>query len=1029
MSAPRFERLHSWFVEAIELGAAERAAYLAERRREDDELARELADLLAHDDANLDPRERRVRSLPRVDGYLLLRHLGNGAMGDVYLAEREDPSRARVAVKVLRHGLLDPELARRFARERRALEALEHPHIAQILEERQTDHGAPALVMEWVDGPWLTDYVRARSLALHARLRLFLQICAGVHHAHLKGIAHRDLKPSNVLIAERDGAPVAKLIDFGLALPLREEDVTQVTSEGLVRGTLEYMPPEQLAGDRAAMDLRVDVYALGVLLYELACDRLPFDSERLRRAGPAERQRIVEQEEPPPPSRHRALSRDLDLIVATAMAKEPARRYPSVEALARDVESLLANQPIRARTPSAGYLLRRFVRRHRWPCLAAALVLVTGALGLLGTLRGFREAERRLQEFDQLAGLTLVERLEKSAWIAPPWPTQISELEQWLRDFDALTQLEHRARQTQREIEARALRRDPRALTRAEEISRDRANARLTAARHARDVRNGAPLVLPEPTVLEQSMTPMQLYSLAWARVDPKDELRVFGDEAHALTLARLAWDLASVAFSDQNRSRFDYLLSWALYANGLDAEALERAEEAVRLAPSTHAAQHAESLSELRRRVDASRDRAACDAEIVRLQAEVAELSMSYERAFASDADRFLHRALSEFPAKAQRVRDNFLALNRQRLRWARQVERATLAHPGQGASWDDARVAIAAADGQSASPLYRAVPIDLAPQLGLVPIGCNPVTKLWEFYDLRTAWDGSSDPLSIPIPRHETEGERAGTIPVDGSTGAILVLLPGGTCAIGAQSGDPRARNYDPQAEESEGPVHEVTLAPFFLARHELTRGQWRRLSLQADTSHHRVGTLYEGDPALVSEAHPVEALRWTTADVVLTEAGMRLPTEAQWEYACRAGTTWPWNTGDDPASLRDNANLLDDRAAQLHPNWGRPEGHRDTWVRPAPVGSFPPNAFGLHDMHGNLFEWCADPLTGYGGRVRAGDGLRLDAPKGNLHITRGGNHSQPTRGVRSALRSKLNAVSSDGQMGVRPARKLEP
>jgi serine/threonine protein kinase len=377
MTDTRFDRLRSWFDGAIALEGDARSSFVAARIEEDPTLASELVDLLAHDVPGLEGAGVWTERQPSVAGFSLLRRLGQGAMGVVYLAEREAPDRSHVAIKVLRASVLGDEFASRFARERDVLITMRHRNIAAVSGDCVTGDGSPGLVMEWVDGPPITDYCRGRNLGIAERVRLFQQVCEAVRHAHMKGVAHRDLKPGNVLVAQVDGEPVAKVIDFGLALIVRDEADSRLTAEGLVRGTIEYMPPEQLAGDRAMMDLRVDVYSLGVMLYELLGDELPFASKRLRQASPAERQRILEHEEPPLLSSRRSVPRDLVLVVGKAMAKAPDRRYQSVADLTRDLDSYLAGRPITARAPSAGYVIQKFVRRYRWQCAAGLAVFLS----------------------------------------------------------------------------------------------------------------------------------------------------------------------------------------------------------------------------------------------------------------------------------------------------------------------------------------------------------------------------------------------------------------------------------------------------------------------------------------------------------------------------------------------------------------------------------------------------------------------------------------------------------------------------
>jgi formylglycine-generating enzyme required for sulfatase activity len=364
-----------------------------------------------------------------------------------------------------------------------------------------------------------------------------------------------------------------------------------------------------------------------------------------------------------------------------------------------------------------------------------------------------------------------------------------------------------------------------------------------------------------------------------------------------------------------------------------------------------------------------------------------------------------------------------------RERLRWAGTIDGLTRAHPGARVTWEQARRSIAEADDVVAGRLYagRAIALADADVIGLVPIGMNPVTKLWEFYELRSAWDGRSDPAAIPIPVHRPDG----SIEVTGETGIVFVLLPGGTFRMGAVRGAEVGPNVDPQAQNAESPVHEVTLAPFFLARHELTKGQWKRLSGGGEPSWYRIGAIYEREPEeAIGYAHPVEQVDWMMSFEVLRHHGLLLPTEAQWEYGCRAGSTTPWWPGPEAKDLAGCANVLDQRAERVQLAWGRQEGDFDDGrVTIGPVSSYRPNGFGLYDVHGNVWEWCLDEYGSYAGPVRAGDGLRLRGDGSSYRVNRGGSFGLPAVLARSASRHGYTPTLCGNALGLRPARTFQP
>ena len=327
----------------------------------------------------------------RIGPFAIRAEIGRGAMGVVYEAEQDEPRRI-VALKVLRAGAIagDTALAL-FRREIRALARLDHPGIATLYASGRTDDGLPWFAMERVRGAALDVWLRGRELGIPDRLRLFLEIAEAVATAHDRGVLHRDLKPSNIVVA--GDPPHAKVLDFGLARIVDAEgaDATAATEFGSVRGTLEYMSPEQMAGDPDALDGRVDVYALGVLLYEMLLGEHPLD---LRDAPAYDVPRRILEE--PPKSIARRLDGDLSTIVLKALEKDRERRYVGVRALADDVGRYLAGEPIAARPPSAAYQLRKLVLRHKGPfaALAAGIVLLAGFGIAMAMLAGRLAAER-----------------------------------------------------------------------------------------------------------------------------------------------------------------------------------------------------------------------------------------------------------------------------------------------------------------------------------------------------------------------------------------------------------------------------------------------------------------------------------------------------------------------------------------------------------------------------------------------------------------------------------------------------------
>jgi serine/threonine protein kinase/Tfp pilus assembly protein PilF len=359
------------------------------------------------------------RSGDSIGPYKLLEVIGEGGFGVVYLAERREPMVQRVALKVIKPGMDSKAVVARFEQERQALAVMDHPNVARVFDGGVTASGRPYFVMEYVKGETLTAYADRKRLTLRERLELFIPICEAVQHAHHKGLIHRDLKPSNVLVAEVEGKPAPKVIDFGVAKAMAGEGWTDTahTQSGVVIGTPLYMSPEQVAGE-TDVDTRADVYSLGVMLYELLTGEVPFDPGVLRKAALAEIQRIIREVTPPKPSTRVAqladarttalavarsasreriageLRRELDWIPLMALRKERERRYASPQALADDVRRYLDGRPLRAAPDSKAYLARKFVRRNRVQVLAAAVVFLALTAGLVVALWQRNEAIR-----------------------------------------------------------------------------------------------------------------------------------------------------------------------------------------------------------------------------------------------------------------------------------------------------------------------------------------------------------------------------------------------------------------------------------------------------------------------------------------------------------------------------------------------------------------------------------------------------------------------------------------------------------
>src|SRR5262245_14368360 len=435
------------FFAALEKPTAEdRVAYLDEACGGDPDLRRRVERLLAaHPEVGscLEPPSHLTRIVARppesgpcapvieagvvlAGRYKLLETIGEGGMGTVWMAQQQEPVKRLVAVKLIKAGMDSAQVVARFEAERQALALMDHPNIARVFDGGTTEQGRPYFVMELVKGVPITTFCDEQRLGLRDRLGLFADVCMAVQHAHQKGVIHRDLKPSNVLVTLHDGRPVVKVIDFGIAKaigdPLTEK--TLYTGFQQMVGTPLYMSPEQAGQSGLDIDTRTDVYALGVLLYELLTGTTPFDQERLRTVGFDELRRIIREEEPPRPSTRistlgqaaatvsdnrksdpRRLSQrcrgELDWIVRKALERDRNRRYESASAFAADVQRYLADEPVQACPPSAWYRFRKFARRNRAALVTAAVVALAALAVLAGALWHNAQLAAKVREVEE----------------------------------------------------------------------------------------------------------------------------------------------------------------------------------------------------------------------------------------------------------------------------------------------------------------------------------------------------------------------------------------------------------------------------------------------------------------------------------------------------------------------------------------------------------------------------------------------------------------------------------------------------
>ncbi|MCY2961919.1 MAG: bifunctional serine/threonine-protein kinase/formylglycine-generating enzyme family protein [Planctomycetota bacterium] len=992
----------------------------------------------------------------RFGEYEVLGKLGEGGMGAVYLARQTSLGRT-VALK-----MLPPERAKdavavgRFQREVKALARCEHPNVVKIYASGEA-RGTHYYAMEFVDGADLSKVAKAlssspdfdtavssafeiargeraelfpdvpvvprRPTASHRgedrwrqMARFFAQAARGLEHLHANKIVHRDISPGNIMVTWPDERAV--IMDLGLAA-VENASVTLTKDKSAILGTLRYIAPEQLQKHLVETDRRVDIYSFGATMYELFGGRPIFDGEtepRLIAQVLREEPKLLSKLEP-------RLPVELAHIVHKAIEKDPARRYGGAAELAADLEAFLAGEHVTAQAPTLGYRARRWVRRHKELVAggAAGLVIAVGvAAYAVHQARGAAQEKRTLQALSRFEALD-----QDAAKLGSILPGSLRALEEWVERAEA-------------EIDGNgqipgldALRRDLDALrargtklTPDESARRIEGDANMKRIDRLRELQSWSASVLaarsgqPGPrfdeskvVIADASGGWQELNQRAWDLVRPdrvQDEREMTG-----LALARRALDLALV--QDPKRAHMAHdTLAWALFAAGREDEAQNEAKRAFESASGDEQAIYVQGLEHLT--ALAKDARTPEQIEILRrnsilLDANLRSVEREIERKTTVRFDD--PQAQQEYDALVQVVSGLELIAEPEvgRLarirRWrdtARTLEeKSRAASPAQDA-WKSAIAGIAA------EPKYKGLAIE--PQSGLLPIGRDPTTGLWEFTHV-----GSGEPAVR---------SGSGTIQADEAAGVVLTLLPGGTAWIGTQKVEESQPNYDPDLDDQDSRLpQDVELDPFFFGKYEVTQAQWSRVTGR-DPSALRPGRL-RGDK-FATRRNPVEMVSWTAAEKGLANLGLQLPTEAQFEYALRAGTSTPWWTGDKPDSLADAANVRDQSYCTFAAGSEGCDPWDDGWMVHAPVGSLRANAFGLHDVAGNLWEWCRDLYGPADDPMEDGDGLRRAPTAEQKHAVRGGGWGSAGIFAKSAHRDAEDPGYEGATLGLRAARKLE-
>jgi len=994
----------------------------------------------------------------QVGDFRLVALIGQGGMGQVWEAEQVSLHRT-VAVKFVRPERVTERQLELFAREARAGGRLSHSGIVTIYGHGQSD-GLAWIAMEFVSGAWtLRDFMDEIARAGEVPegydrhvARFVAEVADAMQAAHEAAVIHRDLKPQNVLIA-RDEHP--KVTDFGLA---RITDESAMSQTGDFAGTYFYMSPEQVTARRMGIDHRTDVFSLGIVLYEMLALQRPFQGDTSHQVAA----QIVTKDPPDPRAIRSKVPRDLAVIATHALEKDRDKRYATMKELAADLRRYLADEPIHATPPTRVDRTLKWVRRNPAKSSVAAVVglalLVISAL-LVENVRTNRslelertnlaqantslvakteesearraEAERRAEEVLRLSAFQRLEDLTRAAdnlW--PAVPENVPAYERWLvRAGDLVAGLDPRGEERGHRAQLAALRERAVALSASEREEARRSHPRHAelaqlqrkhaALQRSQDVRAGK--AGSDSFALDASAQPQDapgLNALAWPLVAPGRA--EFGREAEGLALARLAIELVE---DDEQAATAGSTLAWALHANGLDEEALSEGAAALEAAPPERRPELERDLADLRAAVETARGGSALstlEAEVAGIEAELSALPVFR---FADQEDTWWHNQLEKLVGALEAFTDPETGL----------IEGVSGEH-----GWGIARrkalaetIAERSVSGKEAARLWAAAIASIAstvectlygglriePELGFLPIGRDLGSGLWEFAHLQTG--------------EPAQRGADGKLVLEEETGLVFVLLPGGTFTMGAQASDPSGPNYDPQAQGDEGPPHAVSLTPFFLSKYEMTQGQWLRFVGKNPSQYgpHNHDSSWNRSGRKADLVHPVEQVSWTTCTEVLARLGLELPSEAQWEYGARGGTTTVWWTGDEKETLQGAANLAD-RYAKAHggSGWvGADDSLDDGNTVHARVGSYSANGFGLHDVIGNVWEWCRDGYDGGSYRLSSGRDPVAPVAGSSNRVNRGGGFLDAVVRARLANRNVDTPEVAGNGLGLRPVRAL--
>lgn len=885
--------------------------------------------------------------------FRILREIGRGGMGTVYEATQVSLNRS-VALKILpSHLSFSDEAVRKFRREAQAGGRQSHSGIVAVHAVGEHE-GVHYIAQEYVEGGY-TLYNRLEELRSKELPPGYFREVAALVSEVADALQHAH--ESGVI--HRDIKPSnilltkegrSKVTDFGLA---KVEDALALSRTGDLAGTPYYMSPEQAASRRFGIDRRTDIYSLGVTLYEMLTLKRPFEGDTSHEIL----KKILGSDPADPHKVSHRVPRDLSTICLKAMEKLPEKRYQDMKAFGEDLKRFLSSDLILARP--AGLTSRLWKRVRRNPVVSAAV------------------------------GMTLI--AVTVFVVVVPWVIAQKE-----KENAALLKIE----------------RDKAVAARKEAVSeKERALAAEAESDRQRDIAEEQRRVAEKRFQDIIRLSDVKRYSDLEAEAEVlwpayPEKIRAIGDwiaraeellgrlNVHQKTLT----GLRTRAQTGDGRGIHQGSETYPQWKALLELQAARKAHYGRINALNNDSAGVLEALEE----------------RISTIESKIAEteqaLSERRTHTFSDVETQWHHDMMAGLVSDLEALstgEGGLLEDVKARLEFARTIEKRSI-HDHQEL-WDEAVASIA---DEVDCPQYRGLVIE--PVVGLVPIGRDQNSGLWEFAHLQTG----------EIPFRDTEGELI----LDEGMGLVFVLIPGGTLMMGAvkpSDEDPvGSPNVDPEAESDESPVHEVTMKPFFLSKYEMTQGQWLGFTGENPSSY-LPGALLGGKE--VNLLHPVEQVSWYECTELLFRLKLRLPSESEWEYAARAGTTTVWWTGDEERSIEGAGNILDlfskNNGGPTY--WQYEDWLDDGFVAHAPVGHFCANAFGLHDVIGNVWEWCQDCKDSYhytpidGSASRYGNSL--------FKIGRGSGWNGTAFNSRSSRRSWVQPSLGNHALGLRPALSL--